>query len=139
MIFVQNSSSKRSWSKNRSTTATPRKFPLHSHSAFKPFARYSDRLLVVACRVQQPEVAVVPLQAPGAELPPPLQTLLRPVRRRLAVEREAAPHLAVLVRRAARPVADADRETSGLPIFRTPRVGLAALSLPWQCEVDKAR
>ena len=32
-------------------------------------------------------------QAPGAELPPPLQTLLRPVRRRLAVEREAAPHL----------------------------------------------
>src|ERR1700674_2822422 len=28
-----------------STTATPRKFPLHSHSAFKPFARYSDRLL----------------------------------------------------------------------------------------------
>ena len=93
----------------------------------------------MACRVQQPEVAVVPLQAPGAELPPPLQTLLRPVRRRLAVEREAAPHLAVLVRRAARPAAGADRETSGLPIFRTPRVGLAALSLPWQCEVDKAR
>ena len=92
----------------------------------------------MACRVQQPEVAVVPLQAPGAELPPPLQTLLRPVRRR-GVEREAAPHLAVLVRRAARPVAGADRETSGLPIFRTPRVGLAALSLPWQCEVDKAR
>ena len=93
----------------------------------------------MACRVQQPEVAVVPLQAPGAELPPPLQTLLRPVRRRLAVEREAARHLAVLVRRAARPVTDADLETSGLPIFRTPRVGLAALSLPWQCEVDKAR
>ena len=93
----------------------------------------------MACRVQQLEVAVVPQQAPGAELPPPLQTLLRPVRRRLAVEREAAPHLAVLVRRAARPVAGADRETSGLPIFRTPRVGLAALSLPWQCEVDKAR
>ena len=92
----------------------------------------------MACRGQQPEVAVVPLQAPGAELPPPLQTLLRPVRRRLAVEREAAPP-AVLVRRAARPVAGADRETSGLPIFRTPRVGLAALSLPWQCEVDKAR
>ena len=94
---------------------------------------------MVACRVQQPEVAVVPLQAPGAELPPPLQTLLRPVRRRLAVEREAAPHLAVLGRRAARPVAGADRETSGLPIFSTPRVGLAALSPPWQCEVDKAR
>ena len=93
----------------------------------------------MVCRVQQPEVAVVPLPAPGAELPPPLQTLLRPVRRRLAVEREAAPHLAVLVRRAARPVAGADRETSGLPIFRTPRVGLAALSPPWQCEVDKAR
>jgi len=89
--------------------------------------------------VQQPEVAVVPQQAPGAELPPRLQTLLRPVRRRLAVEREAAPHLAVLARRAARLVAGADRETSGLPIFRTPRVGLAALSLPWQCEVDKAR
>jgi len=89
--------------------------------------------------VQQPEVAVVPQQAPVAELPPPLQTLLRPVRRRLAVEREAAPHLAVLGRRAARPVAGADRETSGLPIFPTPRVGLAALSLPWQCEVDKAR
>src|SRR6202521_3647355 len=29
-----------------STTATPRKLPLHSHSAFKPFAHYSDRLLV---------------------------------------------------------------------------------------------
>lgn len=94
---------------------------------------------MVACRVQQPEVAVVPLQAPGAELPPPLQTLLRPVRLRLAVEQEAAPHLAVLVRRAARPAAGADRETSGLPIFRTPRVGLAALWLPWPCEVDKAR
>jgi hypothetical protein len=92
----------------------------------------------VACRVQQPEVAV-PQQAPGAELPPLLQTLLRPVRWRLAVEREAAPHLAVLVHRAARLVAGANRETSGLPIFRTPRVGLAALSLPWQCEVDKAR
>ena len=93
----------------------------------------------MACRVQQPEVAVVPQQGPGAELPPPLQTLLRPVRRRLAVEREAAPHLAVLVRRAARPAVGAARETFGLPIFRTPRVGLAALSLPWQCEVDRAR
>ena len=82
---------------------------------------------------------MVPQQALGAELPPPLQTLLRPVRRRLAVEREAAPHLAVLARRVARPVAGADRETSGLPIFRTPRVGLAALWLPWPCEVDKAR
>lgn len=93
----------------------------------------------MACRVQKPEVAVVPPQAPGAELPPPLQTLLRPVRRRLAVEREVAAHLAVLVRRAAPPVAGADLETSGPPIFRTPRVGLAALSLPWQCEVDRAR
>jgi len=93
----------------------------------------------VACRVQQPEVPVVPEQAPGAELPPPLQTLLRPVRRRLAVEREAAPHLAVLARRAVRLVAGAHRETSGLPIFRTPRVGWAAPSPPWQCEVDKAR
>ena len=93
----------------------------------------------MACRVQQPEVAVVPPQAPGAELPPPLQTLLQPVRRRLAAEREAAAHLAVLVRRAAPPVAAADLETSGLPIFRTPRVGLAALSLPWQCEADRAR
>ena len=91
------------------------------------------------CRVQQPEVAVAPLQAPGAELPPPPQTLLRPVRLRLAVEQEAAPHLAVLVRHVARPVAGADREISGLPIFRTPRVGLAAQSLPWHCEVDKAR
>jgi len=93
----------------------------------------------VVCRVQQPEVAVVPLQAPGAELAPPLQTLLRPVRLRLAVEQEAAPHLAVLIRRAARPAAGADRETSGLPIFRTPRVGLAALSPPLQCEVDTTR
>ena len=93
----------------------------------------------MACRAQQAEVAVVPRQAPGAELPPPLQTLLRLVRRRLAAEREAAPHLVVLVRLAARPVAGADRETFGLPIFRTPRVGLAALLLPWQCEVDKAR
>ena len=91
----------------------------------------------MACRVQQPEVAVAPVQAPGAELPPPLQTLLRSVRRPLAVEREAAPHLAVLVRRAALPVADADLETSGLPIFRTLRVGLAALSLPWRCKADK--
>ena len=93
----------------------------------------------MACRVQQPEAAVVPRQVPGAELPPLLQTLLRLVRRRPAAEQEAAPHPAVLVPRAARPVAGADRETSGLPIFRTPRVGLAALSLPWQCEVDKAR
>ena len=93
----------------------------------------------MACRVRQSEVAVVPQQTPGAELPPPPQTLLRSVRRRLAGERETAPHLAVLVRRAARPVAGADRETSGLPIFRTPRVGLAVLSLPWQCEVDRAR
>ena len=82
---------------------------------------------------------MVPLQAPGAELPPPLQTLLRPVRLRLAVEREAAPHLAVLVRRAARPAAGRGPGTSGLPIFRTPRVGLAGLWLPWPCEVDKAR
>ena len=94
----------------------------------------------MACRVQQPEVAVVPLQAPGAELPPPRQTLLRPVLR--AVARAVVLHLAGPVRRVDHPAAEvavADRETSGLPIFRTPRVGLAALSLPWQCEVDKAR
>jgi hypothetical protein len=93
----------------------------------------------VACRALQREAAVVPLQAPGAELPQPLQTLLRPVLRRPALERAVVPHLAALVLRADRRVAGADRETSGLPIFRTPRVGLAALSLPWQCEVDKAR
>lgn len=93
----------------------------------------------MACKVQQPEVAVVPRLSPGAELPPPLQTLLRLVRRRQAVEREAAPHPAVLARRVARPVAGEDRETSALPIFRALRVGLAALSLRWQCEVDKAR
>ena len=80
----------------------------------------------MACRVQQPEVAVVPLQAPGAELPPPLQTLLRPVRRRLAVEREAAPHLAVLVRRAARPVAEEEARTWRLPASQySARRGLA--------------
>ena len=76
---------------------------------------------------------VVPLQAPGVEWPPLLQILLRPV------HRAVVPHLAAPVRRAARPVAGADRETSGLPIFRTPRVGLAAPWLPWPCEVDKAR
>ena len=93
----------------------------------------------MACRALQRELAVVPLQAPGAELLPPLQTLLRPVRLRLAAEQEVAPHLAVLVHRAARLVAGADLETTGLPIFRTPRVGLAALSPPLQCEVDKTR
>ena len=94
----------------------------------------------MACRVQQPEVAVVPPQAPGAELPPPLQTLLRPVRRRLAVEREAAATSGgSRSPRGPSGAAGADLETSGLPIFRTPRVGSAALSLPWQCEVDKAR
>ena len=91
----------------------------------------------MVCKRQARVVALVRVQ--GAELPPPLQTLLRPVRLRLAVEQEAAPHLAVLVHRAARLVAGADLETSGLLIFRTPRVGLAALLLPWQCEVDKAR
>src|SRR6202521_411609 len=30
-----------------STTATPRKLPLHSTSAFTPFAHYSDRLIVL--------------------------------------------------------------------------------------------
>ena len=98
----------------------------------------------MACR---PEVAVaavaavvaVPLQAQGVELPQPLQTLLRPVLRRPAVERAAVPHLAALVLRADRREAGADQEISGLPIFRTPRVGWAAPSLPWQCEVDKAR
>ena len=94
----------------------------------------------MACRVQQPEVAVVPLQAPEAELPRLLPIRLRPVRR--AVEQAAVPHLAAPVRRVDHPAGEmavADPGTSGLPIFRTPRVGLAALSLPWQCEVDKAR
>ena len=88
----------------------------------------------MACR---PEVAVaaavavvvpLPLQAPGVELPPLLQILLRPVRR--AVEPGALPLLVDRVRRVDHPAAEeaaADRETSGLPIFRTPRVGLAAL------------
>ena len=94
----------------------------------------------MACR---PEVAVaavvavpVPLQAPGVEWPPLLQILLRPV------HRAVVHHLAAPVRRVDHPAAEvavADLETFALPIFRTPRVGLAALSLPWQCEVDKAR
>jgi Transposase IS116/IS110/IS902 family len=49
MIFVQISAPGDPGAKigrpRPSTTAIPRKFPLHSHSAFKPFARYSDRLL----------------------------------------------------------------------------------------------
>ena len=92
------------------------------------------------CRPAVAAVAVavvVPLQAPAAEeLPPLLQILLR------LVHRAVLPYLADRVRRVDHPaaeVAGADRETSALPIFRTPRVGLAALSLPWQCEVDKAR
>ncbi len=92
----------------------------------------------MACR---PEVAVaavvaVPLQAPGVDLPPLLQILLRPV------HRAVVPHLAAPVRRVDHPAAEvavADLETFALPIFRTPRVGLAALWLPWPCEVDKAR
>ena len=98
---------------------------------------------MAACRVQQAEVAVVvvvvPLQAPAAELPPLLQTLLRPVRR--AVEREAAPHLAALVHRVDRPVAvvaAADLETTGLRTSHTPPAGLGELSLQWRCEVDRA-
>ena len=90
----------------------------------------------MACRALQREAVVVPLQAPGAELPQPLQTLLRPV------HRAVVPHLAAPVRRVDHPAAEvavADLETFALPIFRTPRVGWAALSLPWQCEVDKAR
>ena len=90
----------------------------------------------MACRVQQPEVAVVPLQAPGVEWPPLLQILLRPVHRAVVL------HLAAPVRRVDHPAAEAavaDLETFALPIFRTPRVGLAALWLPWPCEVDKAR
>lgn len=95
----------------------------------------------MACRLEVAvaEVAavavVVPLQAPGVEWPPLLQILLRPV------HRAVVPHLAAPVRRVDHPAAEvavADRGTSGLPIFRTPRVGLAALWLPWPCEVDKA-
>jgi hypothetical protein len=91
----------------------------------------------VAVAVAAGVVAVVPLQASAAEeLPPLLQILLRPV------HRAVVPHLAAPVRRVDHPAAEvavADLETFALPIFRTPRVGLAALSLPWQCEVDKAR
>ena len=53
-----------------------------------------------------------------------------------------AAHLAAPVRRVDHPAAEAavaDLETFALPIFRTPRVGLAALWLPWPCEVDKPR
>lgn len=91
---------------------------------------------VAVVEVEVEVEVVVLLQAPAAEaLPPLLQTQPRLVLRRPAV----AAHLVALVRRAVRLVAAADRETSGLPIFRTPRVGLAALSLLWQCEVDTAR
>jgi hypothetical protein len=87
----------------------------------------------VVCRVQQREVAVVQLQAPGAELPPPLQTLLRPVLRRPAVEREAVPPRTVLVRRGDRPVAEVaavGRETSGLRTSHTLPAGSGELLLP---------
>ena len=74
---------------------------------------------------QQPEVAVVPLQVPGAELPPPLQTLLRPVRRRLAVEREAAPIWRFSFAAQARPV-QAGARTGRLPASQySARCGLA--------------
>ena len=92
------------------------------------------------CRVLRQEVAVGPAQVPGEELPPLLQTPLRQVRRRRAVEREAAPQMAVLVRRVGHPVAEeegADLETTGLPIFHTLPAGLEERSLPWPCKVDK--
>ena len=87
----------------------------------------------MGCRVQQREVAVVPLQAPAEALRRLRQILLRPVRQ--AVERAAVPHLAAPVRREDRPVAEvavADLETFGLPIFRTPRVGWVELLLAWR-------
>ena len=87
------------------------------------------------------EVAVVPLQAPGAELPPPLQTLLRPVRRQLGGAGSGATS-AVLVRRSGPSgggVAVADPETTGLRTSHTLPVGLAELSLPWRCEADRRR
>ena len=88
----------------------------------------------MGCKVQQRVAAVVPLQAQAAEeLPRLLQILLRPVRR--AVERAVLLHLAVPVRRVDHPTAEvavADLEISGLPIFRTLRVGSGELLLAWR-------
>jgi hypothetical protein len=83
--------------------------------------------------VQQQAVAAVPLQAQEEELRRLLQILLRPVRR--AVERAVVLHLAVPVRRVDHPAAEvavADLEISGLPIFRTLRVGSGELLLAWR-------
>lgn len=87
----------------------------------------------MGCKVQQRAVAAVPLQAQEEELRRLLQILLRPVRR--AVERAVVLHLAVPVRRVDRPAAEvavADLEISGLPIFRTLRVGSGELLLAWR-------
>ena len=93
----------------------------------------------MACRASQREVAVAPLQAPGAELPPLLQTLRRPVLRYRAVEQEALPLLAARVRHADRPVVVADLETFGLQTSHTQLAGSEELSLPWRYKVDKGR
>ena len=87
----------------------------------------------MGCRVPQRAVAAVPLLARAEELPPLLQILLQPVRR--AVERAVVLHLAVPVRRVDHPTAEvavADLEISGLPIFRTLRVGSGELLLAWR-------
>ena len=88
----------------------------------------------MGCKVlQQRAVAAVPLQAQEEELRRLLQILLQPVRR--AVERAVVLHLAVPVRRVDHPAAEvavADLEISGLPIFRTLRVGSGELLLAWR-------
>lgn len=88
----------------------------------------------MGCKVlQQRAVAAVPLQAQEEELRRLLQILLQPVRR--AVERAVVLHLAVPVRRVDHPTAEvavADLEISGLPIFRTLRVGSGELLLAWR-------
>src|ERR1700674_1679532 len=50
-----------------STTATPRKLPLHSHSAFKPFAHYSDRLLAKAVTGSAADCALVRVESTKAQ------------------------------------------------------------------------
>ena len=86
MIFVQNSSPKRPWSKQSgrprpSTTATPRKSALRSHSAFIPFARYSDRLLVAGWpwdkRAEFSSGVILGLIVSLLAAPPPSLALLR--------------------------------------------------------------
>ena len=80
----------------------------------------------MGCKVQQRAVAAVPLQAQGEEeLRRLLQIPHRPVRQRRAVEEAVSP-LAALVRRVGHRVAEeevAGLGTTGLPIFRTLRVG----------------